>query len=132
MNRHSVPPLPEIAAPHWAAAAHGEVSLPHCRQCKTRFFPPTRFCPNCLADDVAWVSVEGHGVITGWCTFHKPYYADFWLPLPYDVILIRLDAGPQLFSNLLGDVAPAVGMRVEPVFTRISDQQGVVQFRPER
>lgn len=127
----TLPILPEVAAPHWAAAARGELSLPLCQDCHTRFFPPTPYCPNCLSTDVAWATVEGEGVVTGWCTFHKPYYGpDFWLSLPYTVILIRLDAGPQLFSNLIGDKPPVIGMRVTPVFTRFSNEQAVVQFRP--
>lgn len=132
MSGKTVPPLAAVAASHWEAAARGELSLPRCASCDTVFYPPSRFCPACLSEEICWHSVPSGGTVLSWCTFHKAYYKDFWLDLPYVVVLVRLDSGPQLYGNLVDNKkAPAVGMRVQAVFTPVNDTQALVQFQSD-
>lgn len=122
-------PLPELAAPHWQAAAKGELSVPHCLSCGHRWFPPARRCPRCLGDELDWVAVSGRGRVAGQCQFHRAYFRDLDLPLPYTVLHVVLDDGPQLYAN---PVDPAdlyrVGQAVEAVFVP-RGEAAVVRFR---
>lgn len=126
-------PLPTIAMPHWEGAARGELLLPHCGACGHVWYPPARHCPACLSDAIAWRAVDGQGVIAGVCVFHRPYFRDSALPLPYTVLHIRLDAGPQLYANPEDvQAVPAIGARVAPVFVPAGDGQALVRFRVVR
>jgi uncharacterized OB-fold protein len=56
-----------------------------------------------------------------------PAYAD---KVPYNVVVVRLDEGPHLVSNLI-DADPQVGLRVTVTFTDIDDKLTLAQFTPE-
>ena len=124
----SAPPLPAAAAAHWAAAADGVLKLPYGAMSGRYWYPPTRQDPFTLSQDVEWRAVDGRGRIAGWCVFHRAYFAH--LTPPYSVILVKLDAGPSLYSNLSDpDATPLVGAVVEPVFTLVAPGQALVRFR---
>jgi hypothetical protein len=65
----------------------------------------------------------------GQCQFHRAYFRDLDLPLPYTVLHVVLDDGPQLYSN---PENPAdcyrVGQAVEAVFVQYGEA-AVVRFR---
>jgi uncharacterized OB-fold protein len=48
--------------------------------------------------------------------------------VPYNVIVVELDEGPFLVSNLVA-TEPSIGARVEVTFTDIDDQLTLPQFR---
>ena len=52
--------------------------------------------------------------------------------MPYAVVVVKLDEGAKMISNLVG-VAPQdirIGMRVEVVFEDVSDEVTLPKFRP--
>lgn len=74
--------------------------------------------------------MSGRGRVTGWCQFHRPYFPALDLALPYYVILVELDEGPQLYSNLTDAKAvPQIGQRVEAVYVDAAPGQALVRFR---
>jgi uncharacterized OB-fold protein len=60
---------------------------------------------------------------------HPPVLPAYTDRVPYNVIVVRLDEGPYLVSNLI-DADPAVGLRVTVTFTDIDDGLTLPQFRP--
>lgn len=123
-------PLPEVAAEHWAGASLGELRMPHCKRCGQLWMPPARHCPNCLSDDIDWMAVGPLGRVLGVCTFHRSYIPGIDLELPYTVIHVVLDAGPQLYSNPVEpDAQLAVGDRVEARYVRVADGSALVRFQ---
>ncbi len=124
--------LPRQAAEHWRGAAQGELRLPRCRTCGNVWFPPSHHCPQCLSGKVEWRAVSKQGSVVGWCQFHRAYFPpSLGLTPPYTVILVRLDAGPLLYSNP-GDPAsvPPVGTRVVATFIEAAPGEAVVRFNP--
>lgn len=123
--------LPLIAAEHWRAAAHGELRLPACRACAHMWFPPSRHCPRCLSAEIEWRVVSGRGRVEGVCEMHRDYFRSPALPAPYTVILVRLDAGPLLYSNPLDlRMRPDIGDLVEARFVPLDGETGLVRFAP--
>ena len=124
--------LPSQAAEHWEGAAKGKLLLPHCRVCEHVWFPPARQCPKCLSAEVDWCTASPHGVVVGWSVFHRAYFPDLpGLAPPYTVILVRLDAGPLLYSNP-GDLksVPPIGTRLTARFVPAGGGEALVRFDP--
>jgi uncharacterized OB-fold protein len=63
---------------------------------------------------------------------HQVYHPAFAAEVPYAVIVVRLEEGPKVVSNLVG-VKPheiKCGMPVEVVFEKLNDQVTLPKFRP--
>lgn len=113
-------PLPSIDAdsePFWEACRASRLLLQKCARCGLTRYPPRPMCPRCSSLESAWIEAVGSGSVYSWAVAHDraaPSYA---------MVLVELDEGPRVFSNLL-DVAPnaiQVGMRVEVVFKKVSE-----------
>ena len=60
------------------------------------------------------------------------YHPDWAARIPYNVVLVQLDDGPRMFSNLVGDASVlAVGARVRAVFAPLDEGCALPQFAPE-
>ena len=112
----------------WDGVDQGKLLFQRCSRCGAVRQPLGPMCPKCQSLD--WESREatGHGVVRAWVVSKHPTRPD---ANPRIVILVELDGGLRLVSNLLG-VAPEevrLGMPVEVVFR---DVGGVFlhQFRP--
>ena len=119
----------EEARPHWEAAARGTFVLPACATCNHLFWPPAGICPQCLDRTIVWKEVPGSGTVVAAGVFHRQYHQVPWLELPYTVILVALDAGPRIFSNLL-EAEAQIGMRVSARFAAVNGDRGIVNFAP--
>lgn len=128
----AVPKPTPTTQPYWDGCAAGELRLPHCGPCDAPFFPPQRWCPRCLGDEITWVRTSGRGRLHTYLISHlaAPGFED---EVPYVVALVELDEGPRLMSNLVG-VAPdpavlRIDMPLEVVFAPRGDMVLPV-FRP--
>jgi uncharacterized OB-fold protein len=127
-----VTPLPRTDgpnAPFWAGARAGELRLQRCLDCGAWRFPAAPLCPRCRSARAEWARASGHGTVESFCVFHRAYFDGF--ELPYAVIQVRLEEGAQLFSNLVGTPPESIriGMAVEAVFERATDEVTLVKFR---
>ena len=116
--------------PFWEGARAGELRLPRCRACAEVFWPAGPVCPQCLSDQIEWFPANGRGHIASWVVFHRAYFPGF--EPPYNVAWVELDEGSRLPSNIV-DVALedlSIGMPVEVVFERVSDDLVLPRFRP--
>lgn len=101
---------------------HGEMRLQSCSQCGTMRYPPGPVCPECLSPDHQWEAVSGRGELLSWIVFRRQYLPEY--PAPYNVIAVRLDEGPTIISNLVGDPeedALLIGRAVRLVLVRMDD-----------
>ncbi len=66
------------------------------------------------------------------CEFHRSYFKGFESSLPYNVILVRLEEGPRMYSNLVGIPYDriTVGMCVRAVFEQVTEEVTLLKFRP--
>jgi len=112
----------------WEGVDRGKLLFQRCSRCGSVRQPPGPMCPECQSLEWQPQEAAGRGVIRAWVISKHPTRPD---ANPRIVILVELDDGPRLVSNLQG-VAPdevRLGMPVEVSF---QDVDGVFlhQFRP--
>lgn len=128
-------PLPrptEDSAPYWEAARNEELHLQACLECGHLRFPPAALCPRCLSLRFEWKRLSGRGTVFSWIVVHRSQHPAFNAETPYNVVIIELDEGPRLHSNLIDCPVDRIriGMPVEVVFDRINDEVTLPRFRP--
>ncbi|HYV66874.1 MAG TPA: Zn-ribbon domain-containing OB-fold protein [Myxococcales bacterium] len=128
-------PLPQITpemAPFWEAARRHELVVQRCRGCGDFRFPARDLCSRCLSREVDWVPVSGRGVIFSYAVMHQVYHPGFADQVPYAVVVVQLEEGARMLSNLLDcpvqDVR--VDMPVEVVFEELTPEVTLPKFRP--
>lgn len=97
-------PLPvatSVTLPFWEAARERRLVFQTCDACAKAQFYPRPFCRHCLSDRLGWSQSEGRGTIYTFTINHRaanPHMADM---TPYAVVVIELDEGWRLFSNII-------------------------------
>jgi uncharacterized OB-fold protein len=115
----------------WDGVSGHKLLIQRCTACARLRHPPRPMCPHCNA--LSWDTLEsaGRGAVFSFVMpLHPPYP---WFEYPYIVVLVDLDEGIRLVSNLVG-IAPAdvtIGMRVEVFYEHFDDGLVLPQFRPE-
>ena len=125
-------PLPKIdplIAPFWEHAQRRQLAMQVCNSCADVHFPPCPNCPKCLSLDQSWKVMSGRGKIESHVKFHRAYWPGFTPDLPYDACIVRLDEGPVLASNLVGDTSKAkLGVPVHVVFEEVTASVTLPKF----
>jgi uncharacterized OB-fold protein len=128
-----LPLLDDASAPHWEAAARGELRIQRCEPCGHWRFPPRPLCPRCRSDGVEWRAVSGRGTVYSFVVVHGPVLPAFAERVPFAVVLVELEEDPQLrlVGNLL-DVPPErvrIGMPVTVDFEAVGEGVVLPQWR---
>jgi hypothetical protein len=127
-----LPAVDDGNRPFWDGCREGVLKLQRCGGCGRLRYPVAPVCPHCLSEDARWEAVSGRGEIYSFAVFRHAYN-DAWRDrVPYAVALVRLEEGPTLIGDVTG-IDPAdisVGMLVEAVFERVSDEITVPAFAP--
>lgn len=76
--------------------------------------------------------MSGRGEVFSFYIMHQVYHPGFADAVPYAVVLVKLDEGPKMISNLVGVASHEIriGMRVEVVFEDVNDEITLPKFRP--
>ena len=87
-------------------------------------------CPTCSTLGTEWVEASGRGSIYSWVIAHHAAHPAFADQVPYNIVLVELEEGPRMVSNLLDPPEVIVqDERVEVVFVKIDERLTVPQFR---
>lgn len=127
-----VPAVTPELRPFFEAARRRELVVQRCRGCGALRFPPREVCSTCLGRESEWVPVSGRGEVFSFNVMHQVYHPGFADAVPYAVVIVRLDEGPKMTSNLVG-VAPheiRIGMPVRVVFEDLTDEVTLPKFVP--
>lgn len=119
-------------APFFEGARRGQLLVQRCDDCGTLRFPASELCSNCLSTHASWTGVSGRGEVYSFNVMHQVYHPGFAPQVPYAVVVVKLEEGTKLVSNLVG-VKPheiKCGMPVEVIFEKVSDQVTLPKFRP--
>ncbi len=134
MNHHEYKkPLPIItdrSKPFWDAAKDKILQLPQCKNCQHIRAQFEDFCPKCGSELFEWKILSGHGTIWSHCVFYQKYFPEFEQDLPYGVVLVELDEGPKLISNIVHQEQTQlkVGLRVNAYFEDVTDEITLIKF----
>lgn len=95
-----------------AALGDGVLAIQACDQCGYLRWPPTRACPECWSTGWRWQPVSGAGEIWSVAVYQRGYGSH--RPVPYNVVLVRLDEGVDMISTVVGadDLSIKPGQRV--------------------
>ncbi len=127
-------PLPAISdanRPYWDALKQHELKLLRCDSCGELRYYPFRSCPVCGHDKATWTPLSGRGTVWTKTIFHQVYFPGFRDEVPYNVVMIALDEGPRLYSNVVGTPNDEIriGDRVEAVFDDVTSEVTLLKFR---
>ena len=120
--------------PFWEGAEKGELRFPRCRGCGRFHWYPALRCPHCSSAALEWTAVGGEGRVFTWTVVRYPFLLEFKDRLPLIVALVEFDDAPgvRLVTNIV-DARPeemAVGVRVSPVFRRLTSGVCFPLYRP--
>ena len=119
-------PIPDPAnaddARLWDALRAGELRVQRCAVCGAFRHPPRPLCARCGASESDWPVVAGTGEVWSFTIVHLPTLPAFADRVPYGAVVVRLDEGVFLVSNLVDCEVDelAVGQRVELALTRVA------------
>jgi uncharacterized protein len=127
--------LGRTAGPATVDTADGErLSVQRCRDCGRRRLPEARFCPDCLSTRAEWIPDDGAGTVWSVAVYHRAFDPAFADAVPYGVVLVELDSGPRLITNVL-DLSPAdlqPGLRVVVAAFEVRPGEFLPYARPAR
>jgi uncharacterized OB-fold protein len=130
-----VKPLPEAdkwSGPFFDACRENRLVAQKCDATGKFFFPPAPVSPFTRDKNWTWTDLTGKGRIASYVVMHQKYFPGFGDEVPYPVIEVELEEGVKLISNIvdLGDHEVVVGMPVEVVFNKVTDEVTLPLFRP--
>jgi uncharacterized OB-fold protein len=119
-----------FSQPYWDACQRGELVFQRCQACNGITHTPAVMCAHCSSRDMVWEQSAGTGTVYSWTSVWRPQTPDF--VVPYVPIIVQLDEGWQMLSNLIGceHDAAEIGMRVQVEFHPITDGVMLPYFRP--
>ena len=125
-------PVPEPDNhPFWDALLSEELRIQRCTACGELRHPPQPMCPRCNDFEHEWALMSGRGSVFSYVVSHQAVHPSLRERTPFVTVLVELDEGPRMVSNLV-DVSPdevEIGMAVEVVFHRLDAEIVLPLFR---
>jgi hypothetical protein len=126
-----LPPISDAAIGFWDATRIPRLDLQRCDDCGRAIHFPRELCPHCRGTRLGYRPAAGTGTIHAVTVMVTPGAAFMADRAPYPVVLVDLDEGVRLMSNLVGPGAldGAVGDRVEVVWEPLADGRHLPLFQ---
>ena len=126
-----LPVVDDANKPYWHALKSHELRLLRCDSCGEFRLYPFRQCPYCGHDRATWAALSGKGQVWTKTVFHHVYFEGFRGEIPYNVVVVELDEGPRVYSNIVGKPNDEIriGDRVEAVFDDVTPDVTLLKFR---
>lgn len=115
----------------WDYLNQGELRIQRCASCGLLRHIPRPMCPRCRSFEHDWAPMSGRGTVYSYIVTHQPIHPALVDRVPFATVLVELEEGPRLTSNLV-DMPPdaiEIGMSVEVVFERASEEITLPLFR---
>ncbi len=128
-----LPPADETNRPYREALKDGRLCLPRCDACGEFRLRASRYCPSCGGTSSRWEELSGSGRLWGRCVFHQVYFEAFRDRVPYGVVIVELEEGVRVFSNLadgIDTMQVPIGTALAAVYEPVSDEVTLLRFRP--
>ncbi|OBI85699.1 Zn-ribbon domain-containing OB-fold protein [Mycobacterium asiaticum] len=125
-----VPDPSPVSAAFWDATRRRELTMQRCGPCDRLVWYPRYVCPYCGETSLGWEKLSGKGVVYAVSVHHRPAFPALAEKVPYAVVLVDLDEGVRMMSNVFGPV-PRVGDRVEVSWVALDDGRELPVFEPQ-
>ncbi len=127
-----LPTLDEDNHEWWEALRQHRLVFQRCAGCGCWRHPPRPACPHCRSLGWTWVESRGTGTIYAYTVIYRPAHPYFADKVPYNVILVELDEGVRLVSNLVphDERYLRVGQRVRVFYDDVSEECTLPLFCP--
>ncbi len=132
------PRATEESGPFWDATRERRLLVQWCTACDKGIFYPRSFCPGCGAtgSTLEWRTASGRATVVAVTIEHKPAStgAAFSNGEPYTVVLVDLDEGVRMMSNVIGcpPESVTIGMAVTVTWEPMSDGRQLPLFEPAK
>ncbi len=127
-----LPRVTQDTEPFWTGCKEGKLLLQYCAACGTVRYPPKQMCPVCNSMDSEWRPASGKGTVYSYTVTHQALHPSLANRVPHAVILVELQEGVRLTSNIV-DCEPdqvRIGMPVQVVFQQLNDEITLPKFKP--
>lgn len=116
----------------WDGVREHRFLIQRCAECDTPRFPPKPVCSNCWSDASREVEASGAGTVYSYTIVHRGGSPAFSADGPYAIVLVDLDEGVRVMSNLIHCDLEAieVGMPVRMVFEDVTAEATLYRFEP--
>ena len=84
----------------WRGVDDGRLVIARCAECSHLQHPPTPMCPRCGSVEWAVQEASGRGTVHSWIVSHHPNRTDETDERSQIVVLVELEEGVRLVSNL--------------------------------
>ena len=116
-------PVPsDFTRPFWLGVRQGQLLVPECQTCKTRFFTPEVLCPACGAGNWVWAESAGLGKVYSMSIVYQAVIPD--QGVPFVLAAVDLDDGWNILTHIVTprpeDVT--IGSKVQFDPTRVTDE----------
>lgn len=106
-----------------------QLHVQKCKNCGTYSHPPRPVCHNCRQFTLELVPTAGKGTVYSYVVYHRSVHPGF--EVPYDVILVELEEGVRIVSNMVDCEPDAIyiGMPVELVIEQVFEDVALPKFK---
>lgn len=134
MNEYNktLPVIGKENAPFWEATKKEELRMQKCDNCGHIRYPIGPVCTKCLNEKFTWGKLSGKGTIFNKIVIHQVYNKAFADDVPYNVVIVQLEEGPKMLSNVVGIPNEEIDfdMPVEVVFDHVTEDVAIPKFTP--
>jgi uncharacterized OB-fold protein len=118
--------------PFWEACGEKRLVLQRCTATGRCFFPPAPVSPFTGRPEIEWVQASGRGELWSFVVFHQNYFPGMKDEMPYPVVMVKLEEGPYLMTNLDGMTAEQLQIGMPLAVRFVPGPQGFTlpQFGP--
>jgi len=126
-----IPAADELTAPYWSAARERRLVIQRCA-CGRLTHPPVASCPQCHGNDFTWSEMSGRGTVYAFTVVHHSVHPVSADAIPYVIVLVELDEGPRMLTNLrhCDPETVRVGLAVQVIFEDTDETVTLPQFAP--
>jgi uncharacterized OB-fold protein len=124
------PPVSKVSTPYWDATREQRLLLQHCRACDRAIWYPRTLCPHCSSTDIEWREATGSGTVYAVSVQYRPGTPQLKDRVPYAVVLVDLDEGVRVMSNVMNTDPDRVGVgrRVRAAWEPLTDGRNLLVF----
>ena len=115
----------------WEGVEQRELRIQQCGGCGVLRHPPAPMCARCGSTDQGYVVSSGRGVVYSHVTHHYPPLPG--VVLPHTVLLVELEEGVRVISELAAGIDPStvtIGTPVQLGFAQVPGGQLLPVFAP--